>query len=184
MCGRSTKTPSPLIGRLAFVIVLLSGCGTYRVRSVWEVPQGYRGWVLVERANPRCQPAQFTLTSVVFRVDSSGHGCTSTPLAKASQLLSFWEIDSLGRKHELPSSPGGLIWGFSNAAASNEFVSIREATEFFVGTEAEFDAAQQSRPKWWLQGGAKSTRSTNRRSARDFWQGVNVYISLATFGNN
>jgi len=74
-------------------------------------------------------------------------------LAKGSQRLTFWEIDAQGGKHQLligQPGNGGLIWSFSNAQASNEFVRIREATEFFVGSETEFQSAEQNRPKWWL----------------------------------
>ncbi len=144
---------------LAFSFVLLlslglwKGCSSYRVKSAWELPQGYRGWVLVEEANPKCPPAKFTFTTVIFNIDSTGHACTSTSLPKSPQFLTFWEIDSKGQKHELRTgSPGGRgqIWGFNDAQASNELVKIREASEFFVGTEQEFQNAQQTRPKWWL----------------------------------
>jgi hypothetical protein len=123
------------------------------VKSAWELPQGYRGWVLAEEANPKCPPAKFTFTTVVFNIDSTGHTCTSTALPKGPQFLTFWEIDSKGQRHELrtgSSGDGRQIWGFSDGQASNEFVRIREATEFFVGTEQEFHNAQQERPKWWL----------------------------------
>ena len=145
--------------QLLSLIMLSAGCGSYRVISAWEVPKGYRGWVLVEQSNPKCPPAKFTLTKVIFTVDSSGHGCVSTPLPKSSELLTFWEVDSDGHKHELRMGPGNgaLIWQYEDAGASNEFVSIREATQFFVGTEAEFNVAQKTRPKWWLQNGAEST---------------------------
>jgi hypothetical protein len=145
---------------LAFSIVLLlsfvlwKGCGSYRVKSAWELPQGYRGWVLVEEANPKCPPAKFTFTTVVFNIDSTGHACTSTRLSKGPQFLTFWEIDSKGQRHELHTGSSGdsrRILGFSDAQASNESVKIREATEFFVGTEAEYHTALKSRPKWWLE---------------------------------
>jgi len=32
-----------------------------------ELSQDYRGWVLVEEANPKCPPAEFTFTTVVFK---------------------------------------------------------------------------------------------------------------------
>ncbi len=143
---------------LAFSFVVLTsfglwkGCGSYRVKSAWELPQGYTGWVLVEEANPKCPPAKFTFTTVTFNIDSTGHTCTSTSLPKYPQFLTFWEIDSKGQRHALPtgsSSDRGQIWGFNDAQASNEFVKIREATEFFVGTEREFQT-KRTRPKWWL----------------------------------
>jgi hypothetical protein len=154
------KTTATCLIFLSISLVLSGGCGSYRVISAVEVPKGYRGWVLIEQSNPKCPPAKFTLTKVIFTVNSSGHGCVSTPLPKASELLTFWEVDSEGHKYELrmgSGSNGGLIWAYSDAAASNEFVSIREATQFFVGTEAEFKVAEKTRPKWWLQNAAGST---------------------------
>lgn len=142
------------------LVLLLSvaywrGCGSYRVRSDWELPQDFHGWVLVEQSNPNCPKARFTFATVIFSVDSSGRGCVSTPLPKAPQHLTFWEMDAQGRrKRELrwgAPGNGGEIWDFSDAQASNEFVSIREMTEFFVGTEAEYNASLKDRPKWWLK---------------------------------
>ena len=141
-----------------FLILLLVGGimasrSTYRVRCVWIIPSGYRGWVLVEQGNANCSPGKFTLTSVTFSIDSSGHGCYSTPLPKASEFLSFWELDSQGRRHELHfgrPGVGGQIWEYSDGSLAQE----REffyATEFFVGTEAEYHDALKTRPKWWLE---------------------------------
>lgn len=131
------------------------GCGSYRVRSDWELPQGFHGWVLVEQSNPNCPKARFTFATVIFRVDASGRGCVSTPLPKAPQYATFWEIGAQGRrKRELrfgAPGNGGEIWDLSVAQASNEFVSIREATQFFVGTEAQYNASLKDRPKWWLK---------------------------------
>ena len=153
----SNAVKKTLVLAFSFVLllsfVLWKGCGSYRVKSAWELPQGYRGWVLVEEANPKCPPAKFTFTTVIFNIDATGHACTSTSLPKCPQFLTFWEIDSKGKRHELrtgSSGDRGQIWGFNDAQASNEFVKIREATEFFVGTEQEFQNAEQTRPKWWL----------------------------------
>ncbi len=129
-------------------------CGSYRVIEDWEVPSGYHGWVLVERANPKCPPAVLTFTSVVLKVDSSGRGCTSTALPKGPQLLRFRGVDAEGARHALllgRPGVGGQIWGYAPGERSNEFISIRQAVEFFVGTEAEFRGGQKTRPKWWLE---------------------------------
>ena len=124
-------------------------CGSYRVIGVWEVPSGYHGWVLVERANPKCPPAVLTFTSVVLKVDSSGRGCTSTALPKGPQLLRFRGVDAEGARHALLlgcPGVGGQIWGYAPGERSNEFISIRQAVEFFVGTEAEFRVARRHVP--------------------------------------
>jgi len=138
---------------LAFSLGFTMGCGSYRVMEDWELPSGYHGWVLVERANPKCPPAVLTLTSITFKVDSSGHGCTSTPFIKRHQLLRFFEPDSSGHRRKLRvGSPGngGQIWGYANAEEGDESGVFFSATEFFVGTEAEFRSSMTTRPKWWL----------------------------------
>lgn len=140
---------------LALSLGLMVSCGSYRVMQDWELPSGYHGWVLVERANPKCPPAVLTFTSVTFKVDSSGHGCTSTPFLKRFQLLRFFELDSSGHRHELrmgSAGNSGQIWEFNNSeeAAEGDKSPFFYATEFFVGTEAEFKVAQKTRPKWWL----------------------------------
>jgi hypothetical protein len=144
--------------RIGLLIVVLSfgltvGCGSYRVIQDWVVPSEYHGWVLVERANPKCPPALLTFTTNTFKVDLSGHGCTSTQIFKGPQYLRVFQLDSTGVRHELRiGSPGngGQIWQFSNAAEGNESGNFFYATEFFVGTEAEFRSSQTTRPKWWL----------------------------------
>jgi hypothetical protein len=146
-----------LLNRLTFATSVLSvasmgACGSYRVMQIWELPKEYRGWVLVERANPKCRPAKLTFFTVVFEVDSSGHGCTSTPLPKGPEYLMFRQIDSKGGRLRMGHpGKGGEIWAFSDAQASNEFMSIREATQFFVGSEEEFQIGAKTRPKWWLE---------------------------------
>jgi hypothetical protein len=128
-------------------------CRSYRVTEDWELPSGYHGWVLVERANPKCPPAVLTFTSVTLKVDSSGHGCTSTPILKRPQLLRVFELDSSGHRHELrmgSAGNGGQIWEFNNAEEGDESGTFFYATEFFVGTEAEYQSGRGARPKWWL----------------------------------
>ena len=137
---------------LVFSLGFTVGSRSYRVMEDWELPSGYRGWVLMERANPKCPPAALTFASVTFKVDFSGHGCTSTPFFKPPKYLRIFELDSSGHRHKLGmGSPGhgGQIWEFSNAAEGNESVFFY-ATEFFVGTEPEFQSSRQTRPKWWL----------------------------------
>ena len=147
-------------GRLYQAIVILVlflastvGCGTYRIAQDWELPTGYRGWVLVEWANPKCPSARVTLMSVIVKVDSSGHGCISTPVPKGSQFLRFYELDSSGNRHKLRMGyrGNGQIWEYSNGdeASENELPSFY-GTEFFVGSEAEWRSSQKTRPKWWL----------------------------------
>jgi hypothetical protein len=133
-------------------LCFMTGCGSYRVTVDWELPMGYKGWVWVERANPKCPAALLTPTSVVIKVDSSGHGCVATPLPHRPQILRFAEVDESGRRRVLlMGSPGngGQIWEYSPGSASNELMSIHEAVEFFVGTEAEYEKSKGARPQWW-----------------------------------
>ena len=143
---------------LVFSLRLVVGCGSYRAMEDFEIPSGYRGWVVVERANPNCPPALITFASVVLKVDPSGHGCASTPLPKGPQHMRFWELDLQGHKRELrlgyPGN-GGQIWDYSSGgtSSSDETLPSREAIEFFVGTEVEFQSSKETRPKWWRKPG-------------------------------
>ncbi len=130
---------------LALWSLFIAGCGSYRVIEDWELPDGYHGWVVMERATPKCPEALLSVTSVVLKVDSSGHGCTSTSLAKGPRYLRFYELDSTGHRRELGA---GQIWEFTSGMSSNEFVSIKQANEFFVGTESEYQSRKVPRPQW------------------------------------
>jgi hypothetical protein len=120
------------------------------------IPSGYKGWVFLERANPDCHAGTSTLTSVIFIIDSSGHGCTSTPLAQGPQILRFWKMDERGQKRKLhigSSGKGGDIWHYTDGsmAQAGKFGKFLYVTEFFVGTEAEYQEGLKNRPKWWLE---------------------------------
>lgn len=151
----SLRTKSVVLSiLLAFLlwVALAKGCGSYRIASVWEVPVTYHGWVLVERGNPRCPAPKLTVTSVIHRIDASGHGCFSDRLPKGPQFLSFWEVDPPLRRSELHFSAGSgrRIWEFTEGEEGGESVFF-VATQFFVGTEAEFREGSKNRPKWWLE---------------------------------
>jgi hypothetical protein len=145
---------APRVLGTGFLILMVSlgftaGCRSYRVTQDWELPSGYHGWVLVERANSKCPPAALTFTSVTLKVDSSGHGCTSTTIFP--QYLRIFELDSLRHRRKLRmGSPGkgGQIWEFSTASEGSE--SDFYAAEFFVGTETEYQSGREISPKWWL----------------------------------
>jgi len=149
--ARTKMLTLSLLLALLVGLALAKGCGSYRVTSVWELPASYHGWVLVELGNPKCPPAKLTLTSVVQKIDASGHGCFSNHLPKGPQFLSFWDVDPQSRRSKLPLSPGSgrRIWEFSDGEEGRESVFF-EATEFFVGTETEFREGSKNRPKWWL----------------------------------
>ncbi len=156
--GWGRKLATSAVALLPFATSI--GCGSYRLRAEWELPRGYHGWVFVERSNPGCPAARLTPTAAVFSVDSTGRGCSSTPLPKNSPFITFWEVDSHGYKRELKlGSPGdgGQIWGFGDYQASSAGLPVREATVFFVGTEKEFASCQGPPPRWWLEHGADRT---------------------------
>src|SRR5260370_5145847 len=150
--NRRTKMLVPRLLAFLLLIALARGCGSYRFTSVWEVPVSYHGWVLVEQGMSKCPPAKLTLTSVVHRIDASGHGCVSNHLPRGPQYLSFWDVDPQGRKNKLQLSAGNgrRIWAFTEGEEAHESVFF-EATQFFVGTEAEFREGSKNRPRWWLE---------------------------------
>jgi len=97
---RSSASPprSPLtrhtLGALGVVVamsLLLLGArdGETRTPSIYELPEGYRGWVLIRFEGPGCDATPVDRDSPVFRIPSDGVLCTSSPLRADSD----WEAD-------------------------------------------------------------------------------------------
>jgi hypothetical protein len=46
----------------------------------WELPPGYRGWVVVRFGDPACPPLRGSGIYLVVPVTAGGRGCTSSPV--------------------------------------------------------------------------------------------------------
>src|SRR5450631_64766 len=149
MRGMTRLSPSePLtrcpLGALRIVVVIslvLLGAGKdqARIPSVYELPDGYRGWVLIRFEGPGCDPIPTESENAVFRIPSNGVLCTSSPLRADFD----WENDEYyfvgaGRTAIPPVTQAGDGPKVQLLATTECFVAkgVRGPTflSFFVGT--------------------------------------------------
>jgi hypothetical protein len=143
-----------LLSAIVLSLNITTSCGSYRIIEAWVLPSGFHGWVLMERGNPRCPPAEVSLTSVTFKVSSSTQGCSATPIFKQIQFQRFFELDPSGHRHELRigsegKGKGGQIWEFRNGVYGEMNNPCKfYYTRFFVGSEAEYNRSRETTFKW------------------------------------
>ena len=63
-----------------FVVWVVYSTEGFARSFVWELPPGYKGWVVVEFGKAGCPPLEARGISLVVPISTSGRGCTSTPL--------------------------------------------------------------------------------------------------------
>jgi len=139
-------TPIPLI-TLQFVLL---ATGWTAPDQRYEIPAGYRGWVVVQEETPECPALTTDKGTLVYSIDAQGCGCTSSTPPQGWSVVTYVEV-AADRKSALPTTGrggGGLIWGGFSGHSSNR---PHPYSGFFVGTEEELTGssgaqlAQQAR---------------------------------------
>ena len=117
-------------------------CDRLRTPSLYEIPDGFRGWVLMEFKNPACPALERRDGKWVFRVGADGRLCTST------SPETEWAVDKYffvgAERREIPHTGwggGGLIWGAARGTCQVTAQAEHEFEKFFVGTETDFGSA-------------------------------------------
>lgn len=123
--------------------ILLASCGETRSRSIFEIPEGYKGWVEVRFGRAECPTVLEGAAGRVFRIPRSGVLCTSSLRDTGVARDEYFYVGD-GRKviKESGWGEGGLIWG--GVYAGRGGVGSKEPADtlrFFVGTEAEYKRA-------------------------------------------
>lgn len=67
---------APIVAVVAYLLFVFAS-GGYVPPTAWEVPNGYRGWVVTAYDIPTCPPLERDGPVMVVRVDTAGHACTS-----------------------------------------------------------------------------------------------------------
>src|SRR5579864_4078528 len=111
----------------AYLILIIIHDGISRPIQV-ELPQGYRGWVVVKYEDPSCPHLGRRGLFLMISISSSGQGCTSDSASKAWQYVRYLSRDAQGRVTKIPESNwggGGLIWAesYSNQMKMERFSS-------------------------------------------------------------
>jgi hypothetical protein len=102
---------------------------------MYKIADNYKGWAVVKYDDPSCPPLQHQSVFVVIPVQSSGRGCTSSPLQTGWRITLYEYV--LGQKvvKKLPSSP----WGY--------YMVEKHSEGFFVGTKEELNRSWAQEPK-------------------------------------
>ena len=119
-------------------MALSSACYHYRTPCVYEVPEGFKGWVLIRLERPECGPLPLENGKFVFRIPTSGVLCTS------SGLETGWAKDEyffVGKARTPILSTGwgggGGVWLESNGQCGVGSRPAAVFAHFFIGSEAE-----------------------------------------------
>lgn len=122
---------------LAIVLVIVGVLSGELGRPVrWEIPAGYRGWIVVQFEEPTCPPLRSGWMYLVIVVTPSGRACTSSPvlLGWRYHRSDYVNQDGSRRKaevHHIAYDP----------KKKQKFV--------FVGTKAELEKSWSSMPTMW-----------------------------------
>jgi hypothetical protein len=132
-----TKRPMPVLrilmwGGIALVVgFMFTGVG----RPIrYELPDGYRGWVVIEYYNPDCPPRESKGIFLVVKVPSSGRVCISGPLQDhdgAWGLPLYEYVMSDGTRRRIPS--------FNN-----------DAREIWAGNYFVFQTREEGNPQYGI----------------------------------
>ena len=131
---------------LTFVLLgaALLSIGCQQRVVVFEIPNGYVGWVTIQYDKETCDEGQQGIWRTIVTVRPDGFGCSKQWLGPERLFfVRYFYVDQSGRRiHRLESTgwgEGGEIWAQSSTPAEDEF-------HFFVGTEGDFNEVK-SRPK-------------------------------------
>jgi len=136
----------PFVAAMIATIALLAGCPKWRRGNVFEVPPGYRGWVVVEYGNPDCGEFPIINNRRQIKVASDGRACTKDPVAEGLGRDSYVETIDDGRMELIDEKEHAdrTIWGRSTVASGNGERAV-VTIQFFVGTGAEHERAARKR---------------------------------------
>ena len=129
-------------------ILAWSGCSRPpRTACVYEIPEGFTGWVLIEFGNSNCPPLEKRNGELIFKVGSDGRFCTSSRLEYGWAKDAYFYVGKSRTAIQSTVSGGsGLIWGGSTGSVQAGSVE-KKYEKFFVGTEQQFtNATDQPRP--------------------------------------
>ncbi len=154
----STKTKSSIEARLllrkelgkvkrwlilCLLIVIAAGCGRpdeTSQPSIFLIPEGYKGWVMVEYDKDNGNPSKTEGDYTVFKVNEHGVGKTKTLLSGGGWAKNkYFYVNKNGQRKQLKQ--GKMIHGMTQGNKNHT------VTYFFVGTAKEFDKAGDYRRK-------------------------------------
>src|SRR5262249_48000393 len=116
-----------------------TACNDTRTACVYKIPEGYRGWVLIEYGNTNCPPLPKLNGKRIVRIGKDARLCTGSAPEFGRATDEYYYIGKSETKLPVTGlGEGGLIWGgaIGNTAVKGRVTESHE--RFFVGTEQEF----------------------------------------------
>lgn len=135
------------------LVAVLSSCPQQKpaadnLVNTYLIPQGYHGWLVVRNMpNGRPRPDEVT-----FQFDSKGFCKSDIKLGEAFFATHYFYVDPTGTRTPIsegkdpnqPSLTGTHAWAYrSTAIATSAEYRGEQWDIYFVGTPAEYEAAQQ-----------------------------------------
>lgn len=121
----------------ALTVTMLLAASCNRARFVYEVPHGYVGWVTVS-FDSECRDDISNVRGNVIKVSADGSACSRLEKHPRTTWVRTYYVDEAGnRVRELRSTgwgEGGMVWAEEGSLDGRTM-------RFFVGTEAQLDAA-------------------------------------------
>jgi len=122
---------------VVILLALAGGVAAFLSQGVgrpirWELPNGYRGWLVVEYEVPRCPALPTSGMYLVIKASAEGRACTSSPAPTGWRYHKYEHVGPDGARTTVRSvgHTDRQVWPITYGPAGN-----REL--IFIGTEAE-----------------------------------------------
>jgi hypothetical protein len=79
--------------------------------EVYEIPAGYRGWLVVRYEDRACAPFRTAGTRRYIRFDAAGRACTSEQNSRRWRRVEFVYVSPDGGRVAIPTAPAGFTAG-------------------------------------------------------------------------
>jgi hypothetical protein len=138
-----------LMRPILFTLLLamtFAGCAKRRMPCVYEIPEGFTGWILVEFERTDCPPLPQRNGKLLLAIDKNGRLCTSSKIEEGWAKDEYYYVGASRRA--LPATaPGGLVWSGAVGRSGVPGQKPRVYETLFIGTEQQFkDAPRAPKP--------------------------------------
>ena len=124
-----------------FLILILFAYKELGYPLLWEIPEGFHGWVVAQFDDPNCSQLPRHELYQVVKISSDGKACTSTSMSEKWVYDGFERIDATGHLTILSSTgQDPSVWFIESSEESHKLL-------VFIGRKAELDAHWGERPR-------------------------------------